>query len=402
MNEVYILDVLRTPCGKGNSKGALFEVKPINLLANCLDAIKERNSLETKNVDDFALGCMVPYLDQADNLAKTALMYAGWDNQVSGLQLNRFQSSGLEAISYGASKIGAGWAQTVLAGGLESTSRIRRRENRGAISSDPELINKIGSIPAGMAADLIATIEQYSPEALNQYAIGSHQKTLKAQEKGYFNHSVIPILDRNNIPIISKDEMPDPEISLEKLETVEPYFPKSGRSGFETIALKKYPLVEKINYLHHSGNVALPADGAGLMLLGNETSVKNNQLKARAKITTIANFGTDWTIMHLGGIAAAEKALKQADLKASDIDLWYINETFAAPALKFQNHFQLDSDRLNPNGGTIAIGDPLGATGIIICCMLLEELERQSLKRGLVSMSAEGGLGVSLIISRDF
>ncbi len=398
MTEVYIYDAVRTPCGKGDTTGALFQVKPLDLLNRCLNALASRNTFETANIDDAILGCVVPFGDQGDNVIKTALLYSGWSSEVPGMQVNRFQASGLEAISMAAGKITAGWGDLMIAGGLESPSRVRRSNFRGAISSDPNIINLIGSIPSGMSADLLATLHNIDRTEIDEYALGSQEKAITAQKAGHFKSSIIPIYDQNNILLLGQDEVLSPSVDAEQMSEMETIFPKWGRAGFEVAALKKYPLLEKIKAFHTEGNIAPMADGAALVLLGNKTKGKELGLKAKAKISMAATVSSDLSIMHLGGVKAAEKALHQAQLKAKDIDLWYTNESFGALGVYFQKHFSISADRLNACGGTIALGEPLGAIGAMLLSMLLNDLERQGLKRGLVSIAAEGGMGSSMII----
>jgi len=341
---------------------------------------------------------MVPTGGQADNIAKTALLHANWSSSIPGMQINRFQASGLVAVGLAAAKIKAGWENLTVAGGIESRSRIHRRNNRGAISNDPDIMNKIGSIPSGVAADLIATMEHFSKEQLDNYAFKSIKKAITAHQKNYFSKSVIPIYDQNKIPILEQDETINPIITLEELTEQSPVFPKSQRFGFDAIALRKYPLIEQIIPLHSEKNIAQPADNAALVLVGNAEQSNTAGLKARAKIITINTVSTELTITHKGGIEAAKTALAVSQLKPKDIDLWYINESFAAPALLFQQTFKIADKRLNPCGGNIAFGDALGANGAILLGMLIDELERQQLKRGLIALSAEGGIGTSMII----
>jgi len=400
MPDIYIYDALRTPCGRGDQAGSLFQIKPIDLLARCLEALQNRNELDTAQVDDALLGCVTPFGDQGDNIIKTALPYAGWSSEVPGLQLNRFQASGLEALSLAAAKIKAGWGDLIVAGGLESHSRIRRSNFRGSISSDPNIISSIGSIPSGMAADLLATLKGMERSTIDEYAIQSHTKAVEAQKIGHFQKSIIPIYDENNILVLNRDELVNTVVDQEMMSEMETVFPKWGRAGFEVAALKKYPLVEKINAFHTQGNIALGADGAALVLLGNKAKGTKLGLEAKAKIVTIAAASSDLTLMHLGGIKAAEKALKQAKLKATDIDLWYTNESFAAVALHFQNHFEIDPSQFNACGSTIALGEPIGAMGAMLFSILVDELERQNLKKGLIALSAEGGMGSCMIIER--
>lgn len=398
MTEVLIFDTLRTPLGKGNEAGALFEVRPIDLLSKCLVALQKRNQLDTNEVEDLIIGCVIPTGGQADNVAKTALLHAGWSPRIPGMQINRFQASGLTAIGLAAAKIKSNWASLIVAGGLESMSRIHRTDNRGAISNAPDIMNKIGSIPTGVAADLIATLEGYTKQQLDDFALKSIKKANIAVKKGYFKKTVLPIYDQNKIPILEADETIDDSLSEAILAKATPIFPKNNRLGFEAVAFRKYPLVEQILPMHSEENSAKSADNAVIMLIGSAAKGKALGLKARAKIIAAKALSTDLTITHKGGIEAAYSVLEIAKLKPKDIDLWYINESFAAPALLFQQTFKIADKKLNPCGGNIAFGEALGANGTILLGMLLDELERQKLKRGLISISAEGGIGTSMII----
>ncbi len=398
MIDVFIYDTLRTPFGKGNRNGALFEVRPVDLLSKCLHALQKRNQLDTAAIADLIIGCVVPMGGQADNIAKTALLHANWSATIPGLQINSFQTSGLTAIGLAAAKIKAGWDNLAVAGGIESMSRIHRADNRGAISSDPDIMNKIAAIPSGIAADLIATMEGFSKEQLDNYAFKSIQKAKIAYQKDYFNKSIIPIYDQNKISILEKDETINLATTLEELSESQPIFPKSQRVGFDAIALRKYPLIEQIIPFHSAKNIAQPADNAALFLVGNAAQNEVIETKARAKIIATNTVSTELTITHKGGIEAAKQALNKAQLTTKDIDLWYINESFAAAALLFQQTFKIADKQLNPCGGNIAFGDALGANGAVLLGMLLDDLERQNLKRGLVALSAEGGIGTSMII----
>ncbi|MEM1121693.1 MAG: acetyl-CoA C-acyltransferase [Bacteroidota bacterium] len=398
MTEVFIYDALRTSLGKGNKQGALFEVRPIDLLGKCLQALKNRHDLATQLVDDLIIGCVVPIGGQADNLAKTALLHAGWSPTVPGMQINRFQASGLVAVGLAAAKIKSGWQSLIIAGGIESMSRIRRSEHRGAISSDPDIMNKIGFIPAGVAADLIATIEKFDKVKLDDFALKSIEKAAAAQTKLYFQKSIVPIYDQNKIAILTEDETISREVDITILQESQPIYPQVDRFGFGAIALQKYPLVEQIIPVHSRANRAAGADSAALIFLGNKATGEMLNLTARAKIVGITTTSTDLTITHRGGIEAAKKVLEKARLSAKDIDLWYVNEAFAAPALLFQQTFNVADECFNPCGGNIAFGDSLGANGSVLLGMLLDELERQQLKKGLIAISAEGGIGTSMII----
>jgi acetyl-CoA C-acetyltransferase len=400
MPEAYIFDAVRTPRGRGKSSGALYEVKPIDLLGACLQAIQYRNPNVEKEVEDMVIGCVTPIRDQGHNIAKAALLYAGWPNSIGGIQINRFGASGLDAVNLAAMKVSSGWEDLVLAGGVESLSRTPMGEDGGALLNDPEVINKVGYVPQGVSADLIASMEGHTRERLDEYAFQSHQKAINAWENDFFEKSIVPILDRNSLPILTQDEVIRADTSLEALATLPTSFKKIGESGFNEMALQKYPSIERIMPVHTAGNSSNIVDGASLVLVGQLEKGKALGLKPRAKIIAASNISVEPTIMLTGAAPAAQKALQRAGLKKSDIDLWEVNEAFASAAIKFQEDLGLDSATVNVNGGAIAMGHALGATGAMLIGTLLDELERRDLKRGLVALSASGGMGVATIIER--
>jgi len=400
MNQAYIFDAIRTPRGKGKQGGALYECKPVDLVKSLLDALVVRNNLPTEAVEDLILGCVTPVEDQGANLAKAALLYAGWDDRVSGFQLNRFCASGLEAINLAAGKIRSGWEDLIVAGGVESMSRVPMESDRGALLFDPAVISKVGYIPQGVSADLIATRESFSREDLDFYALQSQTRAAFAWENGYFKKSIIPILDQNGLLILDKDEHLRPGTSLEKLAALPPAFKAAGESGFDFLALEAYPEIEKVKHVHTAGNSSGIVDGAALTLIGSAEKGKALGLQPRAIIRAAAVSGSEPTIMLQGPIPAVRKALKIAGLEVSDIELWEMNEAFAAPVLKLQKEFNIDQDILNVNGGAIALGHPLGATGAILLGMLLDEMERKNLTIGLVTLCVGGGMGIATIIER--
>ncbi len=398
--DAYIYDVLRTPRGKGKRNGALYEVKPIHLLEVCLAALQERSQLDTSNVDDVIIGCVTPVGDQGGNIAKAALLSAGWDNRVAGMQINRFCASGLEAVNLAAMKIKSGWEHLVVAGGIECMSRVPLESDGGPLLFDPGISTRVGYIPQGISADLIATIEAYSREDLDNYAMQSQQRAAHAWENNYFEKSIIPIHDDSGLLVLNKDEHMRPGTNLETLAGLNAAFKEVGKTGFDAIALQKYPFVEKINHLHTAGNSSGIVDGAGLVLVGCKDIGSVINKKPRAKIRAIGTVSTEPTIMLQGPTPATHKALKNAGMEAKDIDLWEMNEAFASPVLKFQNDFNIPDDQLNVNGGAIAMGHPLGATGAMLLGTLLDELERRDLATGLVTMCVGGGMGVTTIIER--
>lgn len=400
MTEAYIYDALRTPRGRGKKNGSLYEVKPIDLLQTLFKALQNRNQLDTAQVDDVILGCVTPVGEQGMNLAKTAVLYAGWDESVPGFQLNRFCASGLEAVNLAAIKIRSGWDNLVVAGGVESMSRIPMGSDGGAWVSDPEVNRRLGFIPQGISADLIATREGFTRQIIDQYALQSQQRAAQAQTNGYFKPSLINVCDQNNITILAHDEFIRPDTTLAGLAALNPSFATMGDMGFDAVAMQRYPEVAFINHVHTPGNSSGIVDGAALVLVGSLEAGKQLGLKPRARIVAAAATGSEPTIMLEGPAPAARMALKKAKMQASDIDLWEMNEAFAAAVLKFQRELNINNDALNVNGGAIAMGHPLGATGAMLIGTVLDELERRNQNTGLITLCVGGGMGVATIIER--
>ncbi|MCO8096601.1 acetyl-CoA C-acetyltransferase [Acinetobacter lwoffii] len=398
MSEAYIIDAIRTPRGKGKKDGSLHQVKPISLLTGLLNELKDRHGLDTSKVDDIVLGCVTPIGDQGADIAKTAAIAAGWDNDVAGVQINRFCASGLEAVNLAAQKVRSGWEDLVVAGGVESMSRVPMGSDGGPWALDPETNMACDFIPQGIGADLIATIDGYSRADVDQFAEQSQKKAAAAQANGYFNASIIPVKDRAGVVILDKDEFIKPTTTAEGLGKLNPSFATMGQMGFDAIALQKYPEVGAINHVHHAGNSSGIVDGAAVVLIASEQAVKEQGLKPRAKVLATALVGADPTIMLTGPAPAARKALAKAGLTIDDIDLFEVNEAFAAVVMRFINEMKIDPAKVNVNGGAIAMGHPLGATGAMILGTLLDELERQGKKRGLATLCVGGGMGIATII----
>lgn len=398
MSEAYIIDAIRTPRGKGKKGGALHEVKPITLLTSLLNELKDRHQLDTAQVDDIVLGCVTPIGDQGADIAKTAAIAAGWDNAAAGVQINRFCASGLEAVNMAAQKIRSGWEDLVVAGGVESMSRVPMGSDGGPWALDPETNLKAGFVPQGIGADLIATLDGYSRADVDTFAEQSQKKAAAAQAKGYFERSVIPVKDRSGLMILAKDEFIKPDTTAEGLARLNPSFAVMGQMGFDAVALQKYPEAQQIHHVHHAGNSSGIVDGAAVVLLASEKAVQEQGLKPRAKVLAAALAGTDPTIMLTGPAPAARKALAKAGLSIGDIDLFEVNEAFAAVVLRFINELKIDPAKVNVNGGAIALGHPLGATGAMILGTLLDELERQGKKRGMAALCVGGGMGIATII----
>ncbi|QXX86333.1 acetyl-CoA C-acetyltransferase [Acinetobacter lwoffii] len=398
MSEAYIIDAIRTPRGKGKKDGSLHQVKPISLLTGLLNELQARHQFDTAKVDDIVLGCVTPIGDQGADIAKTAAIAAGWDNDVAGVQINRFCASGLEAVNLAAQKVRSGWEDLVVAGGVESMSRVAMGSDGGPWALDPETNMACDFIPQGIGADLIATIDGYTRSDVDQFAEQSQQKAAAAQANGYFNASVIPVKDKAGVVILDKDEFIKPTTTAEGLGKLNPSFATMGQMGFDAIALQKYPEVGAVNHVHHAGNSSGIVDGAAVVLIASEQAVKEQGLKPRAKVLATALVGADPTIMLTGPAPAARKALAKAGLTIDDIDLFEVNEAFAAVVMRFINEMKVDPTKVNVNGGAIAMGHPLGATGAMILGTLLDELERQGKKRGLATLCVGGGMGIATII----
>lgn len=400
MAQAFIYDAVRTPRGKGKHTGSLYEVKPIDLLRTCLDAIQARNALDTSLVEDLIIGCVTPVGDQGYNIAKAAALYAGWADSVAGIQINRYCASGLEAVNLASMQIASGWAKLLVAGGVESMSRVPMGSDGGALLFDPEVISKTGHIPQGISADLIATLEGYTREQLDAYALLSQQRASRAWQAGYFQKSIVPICDRNGLLVLEKDEHLRPQTTMEALAALPAAFEKIGAAGFDEMAKMKYPIVERIQHLHTAGNSSGIVDGASAVLIGSADMADSLGVKPRARILAATTVSVEPVIMLTGPAPAARKALRLAGMNPSDIDLWEMNEAFSAPVLKFQQEMDLDIEKLNVNGGAIAMGHPLGATGAMLLGTLLDELERRDLQTGLVTLCVGGGMGIATIIER--
>ncbi|WHP07303.1 acetyl-CoA C-acetyltransferase [Acinetobacter corruptisaponis] len=398
MSEAYIIDAIRTPRGKGKKDGSLHEVKPITLLTTLLNELQQRHQLDTSKVDDIVLGCVTPIADQGGDIAKTAAIAAGWNDDVAGVQINRFCASGLEAVNLAAQKVRSGWEDLVVAGGVESMSRIPMGSDGGPWALDPETNLKSSFVPQGVGADLIATLDGYSRADVDAFAVNSQQKAAAAQANGHFDKSVVPVKDHSGVMILEKDEFIKGNTTVEGLAKLNASFEMMGQMGFDAVALQKYPEAQKITHVHHAGNSSGIVDGAAVVLLASEKAVKEQGLKPRAKVLATALVGTDPTIMLTGPAPAARKALQKAGLSIDDIDLFEVNEAFAAVVMRFINELNVPAEKVNVNGGAIAMGHPLGATGAMILGTLLDELERQGKKRGLATLCVGGGMGIATII----
>ena len=399
-NDALIFDAIRTPRGRGKATGALHEVKPVTLLTGLLNTLQERNQFDTQDVDDIVMGCVTAVGDQGAVIAKTAALAAGWNDDVAGMVLNRFCASGLEAVNTAAMKIRSGWENLVVAGGVESMSRIPMGSDGGAWAMDPETNLNTGFMPQGIGADLIATLGGYSRTDVDQFAATSHHRAAAAWEKGAFGKSVIPVLDRNGLMILDRDELIRADSTVETLSKLKPSFQMMGDMGFDGVARERYPQVETINHIHTPGNSSGIVDGASAVLIGSEAAGQKFGMKPRARIISTAVVGSDPTIMFTGPAPSARKALKVAGMDVSDIDLFEVNEAFASVVMRFMDEMNVSHDKVNVNGGAIAMGHPLGATGAMILGTLLDELEARDLKTGLATLCVGGGMGIATIIER--
>jgi acetyl-CoA C-acetyltransferase len=400
MNQAYIFDAIRTPRGRGRATGALHEVKPVNLLGNLLKTLQQRNPFDSQYIDDIVIGCVTPIGDQGADIAKTAALVAGWHDNCAGVTLNRFCASGLEAVNMAAMKVRSGWENLVVAGGVESMSRVPMGSDGGAWAFDPQTSLKTGYMPQGIGADLIATLGGFSRMQLDGFAVLSHQKAASAWQRKAFAKSIVPVLDSNGMVILDHDELVRPDCSLETLAGLKPSFAKAGALGFDHVAKQKYHQIEHIQHLHTPGNSSGIVDGAAAVLIGSAQAAEQFGLKPRAKVIATALVGTDPTIMLTGPAPAAIKALEVAGLTTDDIDLFEVNEAFASVVLRFIEELKIDPDKVNVNGGSIAMGHPLGATGAMLISILLDELEARDLHRGLATLCVGGGMGIATIIER--
>ena len=399
-NTAYIYDAVRTPRSKGKADGSLHEVKPIDLGAGLLRALQQRHDLDTSYVDDVVMGCVSPIGEQGSDIAKMIVQNADWDESVAGVQLNRFCASGLEAINTAAAKVASGWDQLVVAGGIECMSRVPMGSDGGAMGMDAAFAIKESFVPQGIGADTIATIDGYSREDVDAYALESQKRAAAARDNGWFDGSVIPVVDKNGVTILQRDDFIKPNTTMEALGGLRASFAEMGKYGFDDIVMKKYPQLEAVNHVHTPGNSSGIVDGASAVLIGSKQAGLDLGLKARARVVSTAILSTDPIIMLTGPGPAAKKALKTAGMSVSDIDLWEINEAFASVALRYMRDLGIEHDITNVVGGSIAMGHPLGATGGCILSSMLDELERRDLTRGMLSLCVGGGMGISTIIER--
>jgi acetyl-CoA C-acetyltransferase len=400
--EAFVYDAIRTPRGRGKKNGSLHGTKPISLVVGLIDELRKRNpTLDEDRISDLLLGVVTPIGDQGSDIAKTAAIAAGLPDTVGGVQLNRFCASGLEAVNIAAQKVRAGWDEVVIGGGVESMSRVAMGSDGGAWAMDPATAYDTYFVPQGVGADLIATIEGFSREDVDAYAVSSQQRAAKAWAGGYFDRSVIPVVDQNGLTVLDHDEHMRPESTVETLGKLPASFAAIGdMGGFDAVALQKYHHVERINHVHSAGNSSGIVDGAGLVLIASEEAGTAMGLTPRARIVATATSGADSTIMLTGPIPATEKLLARTGLTVEDIDLFELNEAFASVVMNYQKKLNIPSEKLNVNGGAIAMGHPLGATGAMIPGTMVDELERREARRALVTLCIGGGMGVATLIER--
>ena len=402
MPDAFIFDALRTPRGKGKPDGSLHEVTALRLSAQTLDALRDRSALPPDAVDDVIWGNVTQVAEQGGCLARSAVLASGWAESVPGLSVNRFCASGLEAVNLAANQVRGGAGAAYVAGGVEMMGRVPMGSDGAAIAVDPSLALKTYFVPQGISADIIATEHGFSRDDVDQYAVESQRRAKAAWDEGRFTRSVVPVTDINGLTILDRDEYMRPDTDMQRLGALDPAFKAMGESmpGFDKVALMKYPHLERIQHVHHAGNSSGIVDGAAAVLVGSKEWGEAHGLKPRARIKATASVGTDPTIMLTGPVPATEKALRAAGMEVGDVDLFEVNEAFAAVVLRFMQRFGVPRDKVNVNGGAIAMGHPLGASGAIILGTLLDELERRDLATGLATLCVASGMGAATVIER--
>ncbi|PWK64122.1 acetyl-CoA C-acetyltransferase [Aminobacter sp. AP02] len=401
MADAFVYDAVRTPRGKGKKDGSLHEVPAVRLGAKVLEALRDRNGFDTAQVDDIIFGCVDPVGEAGSVIPRSAAFEAGYDNKAPGMQISRFCASGLDAINFGAAKIAQGADDIVIAGGVESMSRVGMGMSGGAWFMDPSVGMPAWFMPQGVSADLIATKYGFSRDDVDGYAVESQKRAARSWEKGYFKKSVVPVKDQNGLTILDHDEHMRPTTDMQSLGQLNPSFVIPGEmGGFDAVAVQRYPELEEINHVHHAGNSSGIVDGAAAVLLGSKKAGKTMGLKPRARIHSFSNIGSEPAMMLTGPVDVTEKLLKRAKMKISDIDLFELNEAFASVVLRYMQAFEIPHDRINVNGGAIAMGHPLGATGAMIFGTVLDELERRDLNTALVTLCIGAGMGTATIIER--
>ncbi len=401
MTDAFILEAVRTPRGRGRPDGSLHSITPVQLAAQTLAELRDRTNLDTRLVDDVTFGCVTPIGEQGADIARVAALVAGYDESVPGKQLNRFCASGLESVNTAAAQVMSGSSELTIGGGVESMSRVPMGSDGGAWAIDPRVAWQQYFVPQGISADLIATLEGFTRDDLDTYAVESQRRAAHAQQAGYFDRSIFPVRDAIGEVALAKDEYLRPGTSMADLAKLKPAFTMMGEeAGFDAVAIQRYPQVETIHHVHTAGNSSGIVDGAAAMLVGSKRAAKKLGVKPRARIVGFASIGSEPTIMLTGPAGASRRVLKRCRMKASDIDLWEINEAFAAVVLRYQRDMDITPDKVNVNGGAIALGHPLGATGAIVLNIALDELERRDLSTALVTLCIGAGMGTATIIER--
>ena len=401
MTDCYIYDAVRTPRGRGKVDGALHEVSTLELATQALRAVRERNALDTARVDDVVLGCVDPVGEAGANIARIAVLNADYADSVAGVQINRFCASGLEAVNMAAAQIMAGQSEMTIGGGVESMSRVGMGASGGAWPVDPQIALKSYFTPQGVSADLIATLDGFSRDDVDAYAVESQRRAANAWDKGYFNNSVVPVKDILGQTLLDRDEHMRPDASMQSLGALNPSFAQMGEfAGFDAVAIQRYPQVERINHVHHAGNSSGIVDGAAAVLLAKKETGDAAGLKPRARVRAFASIGSEPAIMLTGPGLVADKVLRRAGMKSGDIDLYELNEAFASVVLRFMQVLDIPHDRINVNGGAIAMGHPLGATGAMLVGTLLDEMERRDVETGMVLQCVGAGMGTATILER--
>ena len=399
MTDVFIYDHVRSPRGKGKADGALAEITPVQLAAQMLQAVRDRNQLDSRLIEDVLLGCVVPVGEQGGNIARVAALVAGFDHSVPGMQINRYCGSGLEAVNFAAAKVASGQVDMAIGGGVESMSRVPMGSDGGAMALDPQVAFKMVFTMQGVSADLLATLHGFTRDQCDAYAVESQRRAAQAWANGWFDRSVVPVKDVLGLPVLAKDEAIRPETTVESLAALKPSFQEMGTQyGFDGVALLKYPQLEAIAHMHHAGNSSGIVDGAAAVLVGNAEAGARAGLRPRARIRSVATVGSEPTLMLDAPSYAAQKALKKAGMTAADIGLWELNEAFSSVVLCLMERLHVPHDRINVNGGAIAMGHPLGATGAMILGTLLDEMERRQVGTGLVTLCEAAGMGTATII----
>ena len=400
MTDCFIYDAVRTPRGRGKKDGSLHEVTALELATQALKAIRDRNHLDTAELDDVIMGCVDPVGEQGADIARAAVLKAGFDDTVPGVQINRFCASGLEACNMAAGQIMAGQSDLAIGGGVEAMSRVPIGSSGGAWPEDPSIAIPAYFVPQGVSADLIATLDGFSRDDVDAFAVESQKRAANAWNKGYFKNSVIAVKDPLGQTILDRDEHMRPETSMQSLASLKPAFAEFGAYGFDAVAIQRYPQVEAINHVHHAGNSSGIVDGAAAVLLGSKEEGRKLGLKPRARVKAFASIGSEPCIMLTAPADVARRVLNRAGMKGEDIDLYEINEAFASVVLRFMREMKVSSDKLNVNGGAIALGHPLGATGAMILGTALDELERRNLSTALITLCIGAGMGTATIIER--